>query len=71
MIQTWYKDLSILNDAVGEKGMIVNHERNGNMVRVTWNNGTQVYLNFGDKEASFDDVTLGKLEWKVVNANGN
>ena len=71
MIQTWYKDLSILNDAVGEKGMIVNHERNGNMVRVTWDNGTQVYLNFGDKEASFDDVTLGKLEWKVVNANGN
>ena len=71
MIQTWYQDLRALNDAVGEKGMIVNHERNGNMVRVTWDNGTQVYLNFGDKEASFDDVTLGKLEWKVVSANGN
>ena len=70
MIQTWYKDLNTLNEAVGEKGMIVNHERSGNMVRVTWDNGTQVYLNFGDKEASFDDVTLGKLEWKVVNANG-
>ena len=71
MIQTWYQDLSQLNAAVGEKGMIVNHERNGSMVRVTWDNGTQVYLNFGDKEATFDDVTLGKLEWKVVNANGN
>ena len=71
MIQTWYRDLSALNDAVGEKGMIVNHERSGSMVRVTWDNGTQVYLNFGDKEASFGDVTLGKLEWKVVNADGN
>jgi len=71
MIQTWYQNLSALNEAVGEKGMIVNHERKGTMVRVTWDNGTQVYLNFGDKEAAFDDVTLGKLEWKVVNASGN
>ena len=71
MIQTWYSDLNALYEVVGEDGMIVNHERSGNMVRVTWDNGTQVYLNFGDKEATFDDVTLGKLEWKVVNANGN
>ncbi|MBQ3486328.1 MAG: hypothetical protein IJA77_12590 [Clostridia bacterium] len=71
MIQTWYKDLNSLHEAVGEDGAIVNHERSGNMVRVTWDNGTQVYLNFGDKEASFDDVTLGKLQWKVVNASGN
>ena len=70
MIQTWYQDLSALHEAVGEKGMIVNHERSGNMVRVTWDNGTQVYLNFGDKEATFDGVTLDKLAWKVVSANG-
>ena len=71
MIVNWYKDLNALAEMVGEGGVIVNHERMGNMVRVTWDNGTQVYLNFGDKEATFDTVTLGKLEWKVVPANGN
>ena len=71
IIQTWYKDLSALYEAVGEDGVIVNHERSGEMVRVTWDNGTQVYLNFGDKEASFGDVTLDTMKWKVVNANGN
>ncbi|MBR3764167.1 MAG: hypothetical protein IKK57_06405 [Clostridia bacterium] len=71
MIVTWYNDLALLHEAVGEGGMIVNHERLGAMVRVTWDNGTQVYLNFGDKEATFEDVSLGKLEWKVVSANGN
>ncbi len=70
MIETWYQDLSALHEAVGEKGMIVNHERSGSMVRVTWDNGTKVYLNFGDKEATFDGVTLDKLAWKVVSANG-
>ncbi len=71
MIIKWYHDLNELYEAVGANGVIVNHERMGTMVRVTWDNGTQVYLNFGDKEATFGDVTLGKLEWKVVNANGN
>ena len=71
MIVTWYHDLSMLHEVVGEDGVIVNHERLGTMVRVTWDNGTQVYLNFGDKEATFGDVTLGKLEWKVVSGNGN
>ncbi len=71
MIKTWYQDLSVLSEAVGEKGMIVNHERSGEMVRVTWDNGTQVYLNFGDREASFDGVTLDTHQWKVVNASGN
>ena len=71
MIVTWYHDLALLHEAVGEGGVIVNHERLGTMVRVTWDNGTMVYLNFGDKEASFGDVTLGKLEWKVVSADGN
>ena len=71
MIVSWYNDLNALAEMVGEGGVIVNHERMGDMVRVTWDNGTQVYLNFGDKEATFDAVTLGKLEWKVVPANGN
>ncbi len=71
MIKTWYTDLKGLYDTVGEDGMIVDHVRAGEMVCVTWDNGTKVYLNFGDREAQMDGVTLGKLEWKVVSGNGN
>ncbi len=70
MIVEWYGDLEALFDAVGEDGMIVNHERVGDMVKVTWSNGTLVYLNFGDKPATMDGVTLENLSFKVVNGNG-
>lgn len=71
MIVKWYKDLSVVFEAVGEDGMIVDHVRKGDMVKVTWDNGTQVYLNFGDKSGEMDGVTLDKLSFKVVNGNGN
>ncbi len=67
MIETWYADLNALYEAVGKDGAIVNHQRSGEMVCVTWSNGTKVYLNFGDVEGTMDDVTLEKLSFKVVN----
>lgn len=70
MIAAWYKDLSELHEIVGEDGVIMNHERAGEMVCVTWDNGTKVYINFGDKPASLDGVTLEKLSYKVVNSDG-
>ncbi len=71
MIVEWYGELSVLFDAVGQNGMIVNHERQGDMVKVTWDNGTLVYLNFGDAAAEMDGVTVESLKHKVVNSNGN
>lgn len=71
MIVEWYGELSALQEAVGADGQIVNHVRSGDMVCVTWSNGTKVYLNFGDFEGTMDGVTLEKLSYKVVNGNGN
>ncbi len=71
MIADWYADLSELFAVVGEDGMIMDHERSGDMVKVTWDNGTVVYLNFGDKAGEMDGVSLDKLSFKVVNGNGN
>ena len=71
LIVEWYADLQVLFDAVGEKGMIVDHERSGDMAKVTWDNGTIVYLNFGDKAGEIEGVALEKLSFKVVNGNGN
>ena len=71
MIVKWYKDLAVVFEAVGEDGMIMDHVRVGDMVKVTWDNGTQIYLNFGDKAGEMDGVAVEKLSFKVVNGNGN
>ena len=71
MIVEWYSELNVLNETVGADGMIVDHVRSGDMVCVTWSNGTKVYLNFGDVEGTMDGVTLEKLSYEVVNGNGN
>ncbi len=71
MIVEWYGELDSLYNVVGDQGMIIDHERSGDMTKVTWDNGCIVYLNFGDKMAEMDGVTLEKLSFKVVNGNGN
>ena len=70
MIVEWYGELAQLFEAVGTDGMIIGHERMGDLAKVTWDNGTIVYLNFGDKAGDIEGVTLEKLSYKVVNGNG-
>ncbi|MBE5795943.1 MAG: hypothetical protein E7327_01015 [Clostridiales bacterium] len=71
LIVEWYAELNALYETVGADGMIVDHVRSGDMVCVTWSNGTKVYLNFGDYEGTMDGVTLAKMSYEVVNGNGN
>ncbi len=71
MIVEWYGELAGLYDVVGDQGMIMDHERSGDMAKVTWDNGTVVYLNFGGKPAEMDGVSLDKMSFKVVNGSGN
>lgn len=70
MIANWYNILADLHRAVGSQGMIVDHQRTGDMVVVTWDNGVKVYLNFGDDPGELDGVTLDSMSYKVVNGNG-
>lgn len=69
LIAAWYQELSQLHQAV-DGASIIRHDQVGTMVRVTWDNGTRVYLNFGEKPGTLDGVTLEKLSYKVVNSNG-
>lgn len=71
IIVEWYADLDALFDVIGTDGMIVDHVRTGDLVKVTWDNGTQVYINFGDAAGELEGVTLEKLSFKVVNGHGN
>ena len=71
LIVTWYNDLAEMYEAIGVDGMIMDHVRSGDLVKVVWSNGTKVYLNFGDKAAELEGVSLEKLSFKVVSGNGD
>ena len=70
MIAEWYVTLADLHQTVGHQGMIVDHQRDGDMVCVTWDNGTKVYINFGDYAGEMDGVALESMSYKVVSSNG-
>lgn len=68
-IITWYTELNAFQQQV-KGASILRHDVEGSMTRVTWTNGVKVYLNFGDKQASMDDVTLDGMAYKVVKQDG-
>ena len=65
LITSWWNELKALHDQLGD-AEITNHVTEGDMVRVSWSNGTEVYLNFGTQTGSMDNVVLEKGEYKVV-----
>ena len=65
MIVSWYRELSDLHEQLG-KSEITDHVFDGDLVRVTWSNGTKVYLNFGAATGTLDGVTLAGGAYKVV-----
>ncbi len=65
MIPQWYEELRALHDQLG-RAQITDHVYAGDMVRVTWSNGVQVYLNFGASEGEMDGIVLEKGAYKVV-----
>ncbi len=65
MMVGWYHELSAAFEAFGDASIIA-HERAGDMVCVTRDNGVRVFLNFGDHAATMDGVTLEGLTYKVV-----
>ncbi len=69
MITGWYKELKALHDLIGSSA-IDTHIRENDMVRVTYENGLAIYINFGEKPAAMDGITLEKLSYKVVTGHG-
>ena len=65
MIASWWNELSALHAQLGS-AEITGHAYEGDLVRVTWSNGTKVYLNFGNQKGAMDGITLEKGEYKVV-----
>ena len=65
MIVSWWQELNALHNRLG-KSEITDHVFEGDLVRVTWSNGTKIYLNFGTGTGTMDGVILEKGEYKVV-----
>ena len=68
MILSWARELGSVYRSI-RGASIVDHVISGSTRRVTWSNGTVVYLNFGNTPAVIDGVELDAMAYKVVAAN--
>lgn len=64
MIVAWSQELGALHDKLGQSS-IIGHEMEGDMTHVTWSNGVQVYLNYGDEALTVDGVTVDPMSYVV------
>ena len=65
MIIDWYHQLSQIHEKI-DGASIIGHAIEADMVRVTWDNGARIYLNYGEKDGVMDGVALPGLSYKVV-----
>ena len=61
----WYSQLKELHATI-DGASIIAHDIQGDITRVTWNNGVKVYLNYGENAGELDGVTLDPMTWKAV-----
>ena len=65
MIEEYAKELKALNDKV-KGARIIAHDLFGSAVRVTYDNGVRVYVNYGESAATLDQTTLEPMTYKVL-----
>lgn len=68
MMVEYYAELSALHAAT-QGSAIDRHTREGDLVTVTYANGTVIYINYGERAASIGGHALDGLSYKVVTAN--
>ncbi|MGN1020006.1 MAG: DUF5696 domain-containing protein [Aristaeellaceae bacterium] len=64
MIVSWSQELGALHETL-DGASIVDHEMVGDMTHVTWSNGTEVFLNYGEDELALDGVTVASMSYVV------
>jgi hypothetical protein len=69
MIVSWYKELFVVHEAT-QGGAITRHAREGDCATVKYENGTTIYINFGQTTSYVGGFALDALSYKVVAANG-
>lgn len=64
MIIAWSEELGALHEKLAGAS-IIGHEMVGDMTHVTWSNGTEVYLNYGDENLTLNGVTVEPMRYAV------
>jgi len=68
-IVRYNKELKAVNEAV-KGALIMKHERfDNNVVKVTYDNGVVIYVNYSDADVTMDGYTIGALSYKVGETN--
>lgn len=65
MIEEYAKELKSVNDMVKDS-VIRDHDIIGDAVRVTYENGVKIYVNYGENEVKVDGLTLAPMTYKVT-----
>ncbi len=65
MIEEYAKKLKSVNDMVKDS-CIRDHDIIGDVVRVTYDNGVKIYVNYGENEVTVDGQNLAPMTHKVV-----
>ncbi|WP_245308294.1 DUF5696 domain-containing protein [Halalkalibacter urbisdiaboli] len=65
VIREYYTELKEVHD-VTNGSIIVGYERSNNVTKVTYENGTIIYVNYRDYDVSIDGQTINALSYKVV-----
>ena len=64
-IEEFAKELKAVNDKVKD-AVICGHEMYGDVRAVTYSNGVKIYLNYGEKTAVADGISLEPMSYRVV-----
>jgi hypothetical protein len=67
-IVEYYDSLKEVYDQTAN-AVISNYERLNGVTKVTYDNGIVIYVNYQDKVANIDGLTIDKLSYKVVQTN--
>ena len=67
LIAQWYGELSLLHEKIAGSG-ILTHDREGNLVRVGYENGVTILINYADGETDAWGTALPGFSYKVAEA---
>lgn len=67
LIARWYGELSMLHSKISGSG-ILTHERSGDLVRVGYENGVIILINYAQREADAWGTALPGFSYKVMEA---
>lgn len=68
LLVDWYTQLDDIHSCLADAS-VVNHQIEGNLRKVEWDNGVVIYLNYGNQAGFMDDIEIPSMSYKVVDGN--